>query len=98
MNSRYRLNHSIANTSIFFVFLRRLWILCSPNSCYALKQGLQSIAMLEKLQKCSYRLLWKIEVVPFAYLSVVDKHYSFIILRLRMLSYILSDLEKSRLF
>lgn len=41
--------------------------------------------MLEKLQKCSYRLLWKIEIVPFVYLNVVDKYTDFILPALKKL-------------
>ena len=67
MNKRYRLNHSIANTSIFCFFSAAYRYFVHQTRANALKQGSKSIAMLEKLQKCSYRLLWKIEIVPFLF-------------------------------
>lgn len=67
MNKRYRLNHSIANTSIFWFFSAAYRYFVHQTRANALKQGSQSIAMLEKLQKYSYRLLWKIEIVPFLF-------------------------------
>lgn len=77
MKNRYRLNHSITNTSIFWFFSAAYGYFAHQTRAKALKQGSQSITMLEKLQKCSYRLLWKIEIVPFTYLNVVDKYCSF---------------------
>ena len=70
MKNRYRLNHSITNTSIFWFFSAAYGYFAHQTRAKALKQGSQSITMLEKLQKCSYRLLWKIEIVPFTYLNV----------------------------
>lgn len=85
MNKRYRLNHSIENTSIFWFFSAAYRYFVHQTRANALKQGSQSIAMLEKLQKCSYRLLWKIEIVPFVYLNVVDKYTDFIFPALKKL-------------
>lgn len=85
MNKRYRLNHSIANTSIFWFFSAAYRYFVHQTRANALKQGSQSIAMLEKLQKCSYRLLWKIEIVPFVYLNIVDKYTDFIFPALKKL-------------